>query len=195
MQHNSHCIYNVHVQCMYTCTCIYACTCTLYIRMYMYSQVHLSLYILTPKTDTTDLQSAEVVFFENNIFLRCFFANNSQALGCVIRLSISSTNDTESDDTFELRRQPGINNDIVISNCNSTTNRRVAYSEIVGVDLEGDGMVGDVSLQVAVIEVENESNFTQLTNCTLAQQGMCVHQYIIHNYGTCANACTCKLPY
>ena len=71
----------------------------------------------------------------------------------------------------------------------------MAYSEIVGVDLEGDGMVGDVSLQVAVMEVENESNFTQLTNCTLAQQGLCVHQYTIHNYGTCANACTCKLPY
>ena len=131
-------------------------------------------------TDTTDLQRAEVVFFENNIFLLCLLADNSPALGCSIRLRLRNTNDSQSDDVFELRRptsEPG-SDDVIVSNCNTSTNRYLAYREIVGVDLEGDGSLGEVWLRVNETEAESLDEFTRLTNCTLPQPRKCVYMYM-----------------
>ena len=122
--------------------------------------------------DTGDLQSALVVFFENNVYLGCVLARNSPALGCSIMLSLATnTNTTQADETFDLLRTTGESNsdDVILSSCNMTTNRNGAYDEtrIMGVAIQEGGSLGGVSLQAAV-QVVSEGNFT---NCTLPQQG------------------------
>ena len=96
-------------------------------------------------------------------------AANSPALGCSIRLSLGRDNDTQSDDTFELRRRPssgqGINDIIIVSSCNQSTNQRKAYDDIVGVDIESDGTLGVVERKVVVTVLDSEQNFTRLTKC------------------------------
>ena len=58
-----------------------------------------------------------------------------------------------------------------------STNQYLAYSEIVGVDVEGDGSLGEVWLRVNETEAESLDEFTRLTNCTLPQPRKCVYMY------------------
>ena len=107
--------------------------------------------------DTTDVQSAEVVFFENRLFLRCSFADNSQAQGCIIRLTLSSTNETER---FQISHRSG-------SLCTTANNQREAYSSVVILDWEENGMEGNVSLDTAqtVVNVSTLEQYTEITGC------------------------------
>jgi hypothetical protein len=116
-------------------------------------------------TDTTDVQSAKVMFFENRLFLRCSFVDNSEARGCIVRLTLSSTNETES---FEVSRESG-------SLCTTANNQRKAYSSVVVSDLEGSGMMGNVSLNITANVLNLPSmQYTELIGC---REGMNVHNY------------------
>ena len=102
------------------------------------------------------MQSAEVMFFKNRLFLRCLFADNSEAQGCIVRLTLSSTNETES---FEVSRDSG-------SLCTTANNQREAYSSVVVSDLEGSGMKGNINLNVTTYVLNLPSiQYTKLTGC------------------------------
>ena len=106
-------------------------------------------------TDTTDVQTVEAVFFENRLFLRCSFAGNSQARGCIVRLTLSSTNETES---FEVSRESG-------SLCTTANNQRDAYSTMVVLDLEANGMEGNVSLNFNSTLLTSQEEYIHVTGC------------------------------
>ena len=106
-------------------------------------------------TDTTDVQTVEAVFFENQLFLRCSFAGNSQARGCIVRLTLSSTNETES---FEVSRESGFL-------CTTANNQRDAYSTMVVLDFEANGMEGNVSLNINSSVLTSQEEYTQVTGC------------------------------
>ena len=108
---------------------------------------------------------AEAIFFENNVYLRCTFAVNSAAKGCLIRLSVSSRNDT---DDFMVFREAGYL-------CNETNNRLEAYSDVTVSDLEENGMVGNISLMVVPMEVATLVEFMEQTRCTPPEVGMCLN--------------------
>ena len=79
-------------------------------------------------------------------------------------------NNTQSDDTFELQRESsvtGSRNSFMLTNCTMSTNQRAAYSEIVGVDLEADGSLGEIEIPVTVVTADSGERFTSLTPCTL----------------------------
>ena len=131
---------------------------------------------------TGDLQSAQVVFFENNIYLRCTLARNSPALGCSIRLTLATNpNNTEPDATFDLLQTevPSNTDDVILSNCTMTANRIEAYDDerVVGVVIREDDVVASVIIPVTLSEEDSAVNFTRITNCTLPQQGQntCMH--------------------
>ena len=115
--------------------------------------------------DTTDVQVAEAIFFENNLYLRCTFAVNSAAQGCLIRLSISGSNDT---DDFIVSREAEYS-------CNRTNNRLEAYSDVTVSDLEENGMMGNVSLMVVPMEVDTLDDFIVQTRCTAPEVGTCLN--------------------
>ena len=123
--------------------------------------------------DTSDLQSLNVVIlFERNIFISCTFANNSLAAGCSVRLPLLGSNDTTSGDVFELRRpRPFRPDDVMITQCNVSTNQRMTYDDIVGVAVREDGTLGEVVLVAMETEADDEGSYTQDTGCTLPQQG------------------------
>ena len=93
----------------------------------------------------------------NNLFLRCSFADNSQARGCVFTLTLSSTNETER---FELTRESG-------SMCTSANNQREAYSSVVVMDWEENGSDGNVTLNITsgVVNATSSAEYIRLTGC------------------------------
>jgi hypothetical protein len=103
------------------------------------------------------VQFSELVFFENRLFLRCSFADNSEARGCNIRLTLSSTNETES---FEVSRESG-------SLCTTANNQREAYSSVVVSDVEGNGQEGSLILNITqnVVNVTSLQQYMDLTGC------------------------------
>ena len=73
-----------------------------------------------------------------------------------MRLTLSSTNETES---FEVSRGSG-------SLCTTANNQREAYSNVVVSDLEGNGMMGNISLNVTAYVLNLPSmQYTELTGC------------------------------
>ena len=120
----------------------------------LYTLTH---YVTCTITDTTDVQFTEVVFFENRLFLRCSFADNSQARGCIIRFTLSSTNETES---FDVRRKSGFM-------CTNANNQREAYNSVVVLDREAGGMEGNVTLNItqSVVNVTSLEQYIELTGC------------------------------
>ena len=127
--------------------------------MYMYTSLTC--------TDTTDVQTVEAVFFENRLFLRCSFAGNSQARGCIVRLTLSSTNETER---FEVSRESG-------SLCTTANNQRDAYSTMVVLDLEANGMNGSVSLNFNSSLASSQEEFIQVTGCR-DSEGTAIYMHI-----------------
>ena len=109
------------------------------------------------------MQFAEVVFFENRLFLRCSFADSSQARGCIIRLTLSSTNEIES---FEVSGESG-------SLCTTANNQRETYSSVVILDREGNGMEGNLTLNItqSVVNVTSLEQYVELTGCRDGQRG------------------------
>jgi hypothetical protein len=108
--------------------------------------------------DTTDVQRAEAVFFENRLFLRCSFAANSQARGCAVILTLSGRNDTER---FELDATSGGNSSL----CTEANNQREAYSSVKALDIEANGSDGVVRLDIAPAVLETEGEYVAMTGC------------------------------
>ena len=113
-------------------------------------------------TGTTDVQQAGIIFFENNIFLNCTFASNSDARGCEFQLELVNRTDT-----FFLS-QP--QSESGASQCNQTMNQADAYVRLVAVDREADGtssMALPIMLEPLVIE--NADKYMSLTGCSIPE--------------------------
>lgn len=160
-----------------TCICIWSmCLLSELQFAWYYIQCFVSCSYFHCYAATSDLRSAQVVFFENNIYLSCVLARNSPALGCSIRLTLATnTNDSQPDAIFDLLRNemPSNTDDIILSNCTMSTNRKAAYDEerTVGVAIREDDVPVSVTVPVALSEEGSADNFTRITNCTLPQQG------------------------
>jgi hypothetical protein len=110
--------------------------------------------------DTTDVQSAEVMYFQNYLFLRCFFANNfQQARGCAVRLTLADSNEIE---TYQFLLDDGV------LPCFRTDFRLDAavYNEVVAIiDIEEDGVLGSGNITVVPVNVTTEEMYTEITGC------------------------------
>ena len=108
-------------------------------------------------SDTTDVQRAEVIFFENRLFLRCSFAANSQARGCAIILTLTGLTETER---FTISRGSS-------SLCTEANNHREAYSSVEALDIEANGSDGVVRLNVTstVVVLPTEGEYEAMTGC------------------------------
>lgn len=119
-------------------------------------------YHLYFSADTSDVQTARVVFFENNVFLTCSFASGSLATGCVFTFLVNQ-NGTGTEQ-FMVQQSMGS------QQCNVTTNQRNGYLDISVLDLEADGLsLGAVVLSVNTELVNSEAEYTQMTGCTIPQ--------------------------
>ena len=106
--------------------------------------------------DTTDVQGVKVIYFRDRLFLRCSFADNSQARGCAIRLSLADSNDTEN---YEFIRESDT------LPCFETDYRLDAYDDVVVINIEENGMLGNGNLTVRVPQETSEQMYTELTGC------------------------------
>lgn len=108
---------------------------------------------------TTDTQAASITFFENNVFLTCDFASNSNALGCEFQLNV--VNGTEE---FFLSRTNSS-----VSQCNQTMNQRDAYISLVVRDVEADDSRGTVEIIPTEPDdmVMDAGTYTAQTGCTI----------------------------
>ena len=102
----------------------------------------------------------KVIYFRNRLFLRCSFADNSQARGCAVRLSLADGSDDEAYEWFRDDDTPP---------CFETNFRFDAdvYSEtVVVVDIEEDGMLGSGNLTVVPMNINTtEEMFNDITGC------------------------------
>ena len=113
--------------------------------------------------DTTGVQRAEAIFFENWLYLYCTFANNSLTSGCLIKLSLRESNETED---YEIPHAVGYT-------CSMTNyNQFEAYSGITGtvVDIKtGPGAEGNFSLNVSARVIYSREEFVNATRCVLGE--------------------------
>lgn len=114
-----------------------------------------SLFIIDFHADTTDVQRVEAIFYENRLYLRCSFATNSVASGCLIKFLLKDSNETED---FEINREKGYS-------CNTTKNQFGAYSGFVVLDIEASGSKGNTSLPVFPMNVSTLDEYEQETGC------------------------------
>lgn len=105
--------------------------------------------------DTTGVQRVEAVFFENHLYLHCFFANNSKADACIFRLTPIGGNETEE---FVVSRNSGYI-------CSRTKNYQEAYSHITVSDLYMTQIEGNLSLLVDPVKKDTEKEYVALTKC------------------------------
>jgi len=115
-----------------------------------------------------------VVFFKNNVFLSCRFANGSGAKGCVFLFN-ANLNESGSTSINEFRVSLP-SNDYRGNQCNASDNQRNGYMRFTVMDVEEDGSVGVVSLPVAVREVVTEEEYRQQTGCSIPR-GQSVHMH------------------
>lgn len=115
--------------------------------------------------DSTNVQRVQAIFFENRVYLRCFFADNSDAKACIFRFTPIGGNETEE---FVV---PRVSGSLAGSTCNRTKNYRMAYNNVTVSDLDANGMEGSLDLEVFPIRVtDTEEEYVALTNC----EGKCI---------------------
>ena len=104
-----------------------------------------------------DVQSVEAVFFENCLYLHCSFVNGSRACGCIVQLTSSSSNTTES---FEISRESGFL-------CTNSRNQQDVYNSVVVTDRGQNGMQGNVTMDITqtVVNATNLEQYIELTGC------------------------------
>ena len=110
---------------------------------------------------TTDVQSAHIVFFENNIYISCTFASDSNAEGCMFQLTLSN-----GAETFDLPRSSSN-----VSRCTQTRNQPDAFIELTVSDRERDGMIGMQSIVPSIL-ILNRTSYTTLTGCSIPESGL-----------------------
>ena len=114
-----------------------------------------SFGILILRADTTDVQRVEAIFYENRLYLRCWFAIDSLANGCLIKLLLRDSNETED---YEINREEGYT-------CNRANNQLEAYSDLVVLDIEANGLEGNISLPVLPKKLNTLEEYMQATGC------------------------------
>ena len=113
--------------------------------------------------DTTDVQTGQVVFFENNIFLTCSFAVGSRATGCIFLFQVNQNGTVVGIEEFVVLRSGGGG-----SQCDVSANQRNGYMDLSVQDLEQDGSTrGQVLLTPREIVLETEAEYTELTGCSI----------------------------
>lgn len=121
-----------------------------------------SFFTIFITLDTSDVQSARVIFFDNNVFLFCSFADGSLAVGCMFTFQVN-LNGTGNEEFIVLQSMGG-------QLCNVTANQLSGYMDIVVFDLESDGVsVTPVSIIVDIVTVGSEDDYTEMTGCTVQQ--------------------------
>lgn len=113
--------------------------------------------------DTSDVQTAQVVFYENNVFLSCSFADDSSASGCVFTFQVNQ-NGTGNEQFVLLQSVGG-------QQCNTTDNQQNGYTEISVQDLEDVVMdqlsLGQLSLLAEVTVLDSAADYSQQTGCSV----------------------------
>ena len=104
----------------------------------------------------------EVIYFRNRLFLRCSFADNSQARGCAVRLSLADGND---DEIYKWLRD---NNTMPCFETNFRLDADVYSETVIVVDIEEDGMLGSGNLTVLPVNINTtEEMFNNITGCPI----------------------------
>ena len=114
-------------------------------------------------TDTTDVQTVEVIYFRNRLFLNCSFADNSRARGCAVRLTLAETNDIEVHQfLLDSGALPCFETDFRLD--------AGAYNEVViVVDIEEDEVLGSGNLTVVPMNVTTEEIYAGITGCPIGK--------------------------
>ena len=99
------------------------------------------------------VQSAEVIFYQNNVLLKCVFAKRTLSRGCVFRLS---------QEKFLLLRD---HEDTVLLQCNFTMNQLSVYMDVSVINIESDESEGSYVITPAVREIKDPLHFTLATGC------------------------------
>ena len=108
---------------------------------------------------TTDVQAAQIVLFETNVFITCTFALGTNARGCVVTLLLLN-----SSESFYISQsgQSG-------SHCNQTMNQGDAYVNFTAVDIESNGDRGTGVLYVLPQIIEDVGAYTGMTGCVIPE--------------------------
>lgn len=142
-----------------------------------------TLTVCTVTLDTSDVQVARVVFFENNVFLTCSFAGGSEAQGCRFTFQVNQ-NSSEDEEFLVLRSEGG-------QQCNTSLNQRTAYVDLLVVDVERNGDLGQLSISLAadaVLVAESEEAYREMTGCRV-EQGECGLNIAWHSTFVCFCRC------
>ena len=117
--------------------------------------------------DTTGTQVVQALLYQNDLFLRCTFADGSDVRGCVVKFSLRGGNGTED---FQVLRTNGS------TMCNKTANQFEAYDSVVASDILSDGTEGNATLLVMLMRVDTHDELLQLTGqqCPQNTSGMYV---------------------
>jgi hypothetical protein len=107
--------------------------------------------------DTTAVQTAQAVFFENNVFLTCSFADGSVPDGCVFKFRVNQNG--TGDEEIQVLRSMGS------QQCNVTANQLNGYMGIFAFDM-GSGVV---PIQVDTLMISTEAEFTNITGCIIPE--------------------------
>jgi hypothetical protein len=95
------------------------------------------------------------VFYKNQLFLQCTFADDSKAQGCALNLTLFGGNGTE---THKIFRKDG---DTTHTGCFNINNQLGAYRDIIVLDIEEDGTNGNIGLTIDdPVNVSMKENFT-----------------------------------
>lgn len=108
-------------------------------------------------SDTTAVQTARAIFFENNVFLSCSFAGGSVVEGCVFMFQVNQ-NGTGTEEFVVLQTMGN-------GQCNVTANQVNGYMDISAFDLGSN----EVPITVDTVMLASEIDFTRMTGCTVEQ--------------------------
>ncbi|XP_064398345.1 uncharacterized protein LOC135344964 isoform X2 [Halichondria panicea] len=117
------------------------------------------------RIQTTDVQSAAVIFHQTYVQLSCRLADVTQSLGCLFQFS-PNTNGTGQQEFILMREGGGV----TVSQCNDTINQRSAYRDdgrISVFDIENNGSVSDFRIGPVTTEIVGMTNFTMATGCEI----------------------------
>lgn len=110
--------------------------------------------------DSTDVQRAEIIFFESNIFLTCRFANGSSSQGCAFVFEANLNSTGAPTEKFRVARSGHLGNQ-----CNASANQRNGYMSFSVYDVEQNGQMGSVQIAVVDRVLDSEQEYMDLTRC------------------------------
>ena len=114
---------------------------------------------------TTDVQTARIIFFQNNIYVTCTFASNSNARGCRFKFVLANQNEVEP---FFISRSSS-----TVSQCNVTMNQRRAYVNFTVTDVEANGTNGTRPIvldnRTDIDSLNSAAEYFSVTGCTIPE--------------------------